>query len=374
MSETLNLGNGNWATKEDSLLAYNSENGNFKPLAFNFTRASSATVVNKAGLIETVGSGEPRIDFSNDAKGALLLEPTRSNLVTYSEDFSQGYWTKSGSFVNITSEVAPDGSIDSVYNLTQGNNLYTGGITGVEYTISFYVKSNGQGKDNFKLRLGDNQSPSIIATDDWVRYEFTATPTTSVFGLVIDSFPNSEWDILIWGAQVEQGSYATSYIPTSGGVVTRNSDSCSQTVPSGIIGQTEGTMYCEIITQISTANNWFQLTDGTPNNWIFIGLDVSSIRAYVRFNSVTVFDNSSITVTNGVPTKIALAYKSGSIALYINGTEIAISSSTFTPTTLIDKVFFGNLVSPPNDAAKYKQAKLYNTRLSNAELINLTTL
>ena len=54
----------------------------YKPLPFNFRRASSATVVNKDGLIETVGSGEPRIDYKDDSKGALLLEPQRSNLVT----------------------------------------------------------------------------------------------------------------------------------------------------------------------------------------------------------------------------------------------------------------------------------------------------
>ena len=62
------------------LLGYNSENNNYKPLPFDFTRASSATRVNKDGLIETVGGGEPRIDFKDDSKGALLLEPSRTNL------------------------------------------------------------------------------------------------------------------------------------------------------------------------------------------------------------------------------------------------------------------------------------------------------
>ena len=75
MANTLNLGDGNWATKEDLLLGYNSENNNYKPLPFDFTRASSATRVNKDGLIETVGGGKARIDFKDDSKGALLLEP-----------------------------------------------------------------------------------------------------------------------------------------------------------------------------------------------------------------------------------------------------------------------------------------------------------
>ena len=94
MANTLNLGNGNWATKEDSLLAYNSENGNFKPLPFDFTRASSGTVVNKDGLVETIGSGEPRIDFKDNTKGALLLEPERTNLLIHSNDFSKSEWNK----------------------------------------------------------------------------------------------------------------------------------------------------------------------------------------------------------------------------------------------------------------------------------------
>ena len=61
MANTIKLGtNGNWATKEGSLLAYTDERNNFKPLPFTTTRASSASVVNKQGLIETVGSGIPR--------------------------------------------------------------------------------------------------------------------------------------------------------------------------------------------------------------------------------------------------------------------------------------------------------------------------
>jgi hypothetical protein len=83
MAATLKLGDRKWATKEGSLLAYNDENNNYKPLPFDFTRASSATRVNKQGLIETVASGVPRIDFT-DANGALLLEPQRTNLITQS--------------------------------------------------------------------------------------------------------------------------------------------------------------------------------------------------------------------------------------------------------------------------------------------------
>ena len=88
MSNTLKFGNGKWAVKKGSTLAYNDEGGNFKPLPFTFDRSTSATRVNKDGLIEVVSNNEPRIDFLNDSKGALKLEPSRTNLVTYSEDFA----------------------------------------------------------------------------------------------------------------------------------------------------------------------------------------------------------------------------------------------------------------------------------------------
>ncbi len=79
MANTLKFGNGEWYGKKDTILAYNDENSNYKPLPFNFSRASNATVINKDGLIEEVGSGQPRVDYKDDSKGALLLEPSRTN-------------------------------------------------------------------------------------------------------------------------------------------------------------------------------------------------------------------------------------------------------------------------------------------------------
>ena len=116
MAATLKLGNANWAAKEGSLLAYNDENNNFKPLPFDFTRASSATYVASDGLIKTSTTGQPRIDFLGNTNGALLLEPQRTNLITYSEDFSQSNWIKNnagtGSPPVVTSNftIAPDGT------------------------------------------------------------------------------------------------------------------------------------------------------------------------------------------------------------------------------------------------------------------------
>ena len=80
MANTIKFGNGQWATKEDSILAYNDENANFKPLPFVTSRASTATRVNKAGLLETVASGVPRVDYLDNSKGSYLIEGNSTNL------------------------------------------------------------------------------------------------------------------------------------------------------------------------------------------------------------------------------------------------------------------------------------------------------
>ena len=79
MAQKLKFGNGTWATKEGSTLAYNDENNNYKPLPFTTTRNSIGTRVNKEGLIEVVGNDIPRIDYTDSADGVLLLEPSRTN-------------------------------------------------------------------------------------------------------------------------------------------------------------------------------------------------------------------------------------------------------------------------------------------------------
>ena len=116
MAQTYKFGRGTWATKEGSTLAYNDEGNNYKPLPFSFERDSIATRVNKEGLIEVVGKDKPRIDYTDSADGVLLLENSATNLITYSEDFSNSYWTKGGQGSGIapivTAEyaISPDGT------------------------------------------------------------------------------------------------------------------------------------------------------------------------------------------------------------------------------------------------------------------------
>jgi hypothetical protein len=132
MLETLKFGGGNWANKTDSTLAYSDQYGNYKPLPFDFTRASSATRVNKQGLIESVNEGIARIDYSDSTQGALLLEPQRTNLITQSEAFGNSYWTKSGA------SIQGDPSTAGAEQVVNGDfsNGSTDWTLGVGHTVS----------------------------------------------------------------------------------------------------------------------------------------------------------------------------------------------------------------------------------------------
>jgi hypothetical protein len=403
MANTLNLGNGNWATKEDSLLAYNSENGNFKPLPFDFTRASSATVINKDGLIETVGSGEPRIDFKDDVKGALLLEPTRTNRIPNSEDSST--WALG----NITLSSLSGGLNKEYYQITSlGNtgrfdvvkndwiNLNTG-----TYTASVFAKKGTcdeiiltsrathtfQDKYSvFNLTNGTVLNSQVTGSiepysDGWYKCSITFTNSggyndfaSFAFGF---NFNSSSTDTLFVAApQSEIGSYATSYIPTSGSPVTRVAETCNNGGNEQVINSTEGVFYAEIS---ALANDGEQgrisLSNKSLNNRVSFAYSPTESKAYiiVKLNSTTIINNLNVEIGNHLDTKkIAISYKSGDTKVYLNGVEILTSSVSFTGGVLNDLSFTSATNSLPL-YAKTKDLRIYNTALTNAELQALTT-
>ncbi len=409
MANTLKFGNGQWATGNGTALAYNDENSNFKPLPFDFTRASSGTVVNQSGLIETVGSGIPRIDFQGNTKGALLLEPSRTNLITQSEAFDNAYWTTIGASAT-SGFISPDGT-NNAYKLVEDTSTgehiiykvsigYTSGST---LSYSFFAKkgernviqtfnfigggySNGA---NFDLSTGivsneiSGSGKMLELHNGWYRCEFTSLATVGqsatnvAFKILNDADENNYTGdgtsgIYIFGEQLEEGSYATSNIPTSGSAVTRVAETCSQTVPDGVIGQTEGVLFGEFSTDANDNNsNWINLSDGTSNNWLFIGKDFTNVRAYLKSNGVVIFSNQSTALADN--NKVALSYKSGNIKVYINGVQILSISSSFTFSSALNQLNFGAYNGGVTSSeASWKQLKLYNTILTDNELAALT--
>ena len=408
MSATLKFGtDGQWATKVGSTLAYNDEGGNFKPLPFNFTRSTSATRVNKDGLIETVGNGEPRIDYKDDSKGALLLEPTRSNLIPYSEYLAVG-WTYNNTSVISNSIVSPKGEISASKLLDNTVNdlhrmYFLTGESASAHTFSVFLKKGEYSKveieslsgvtSNITYDLLNATATSVGQIEpyenDWYRCIFPMSTTSPSNAIQIRLVNNSNTNVFVgtgtsgvhmFGAQLEQGSYPTSYIPTQGSTVTRLADSCSQILPNAV--PTSGTIYAEIelfdsVLNSSSSNIRFGLNLGdSTTDWLFFGIESGdNLRTYIRANSSNSFDNTlnGVFTTAGVY-KIAMRFATNDSKVFVNGIQKSSSTGSVIASNLNNLNIGGGMGNNAiSNSIKTKDFKLYNTALTDQELIALTS-
>ena len=415
MEASLKLGNGDWGVKNDSLLAYDDFGGKFRPLPFDFTRASSATVVNKQGLIETVQSGIPRIDFSDDANGALKLEPQSTNLITYSENFGNGgFWSKTNTTVATSTIVSPDG-LQGSYKLVPDNGIggnrsiahnYTS-LTGI-HTHTCFAKKGEYNYLMLRTRNGPNtgvmfdlvngtlsvnsagasyvDSKIEEYTNGWYRCSITLDPSLAntvgqlyismsvgITGTETNSFNGDGTSgVYIYGAQFEQQSYATSYIPTSGATATRNQESCNNATP--VINSLEGVLYAEIsalaedqpVTTISISNQ-------SLSNRVLIAVSGGELTG--RFMGST--DNTQKTTSGLVIenfNKIACSYTSTTFKVFVNGLQIGTTSTISTALVGLTELAFDRGDGVLDFVGKTKSVQVYTTALTDAELTTLTTI
>ena len=409
MAQTsLIIGQGNWAIKSGSLLGYNVFDDNrYGPVPMDVVRASTATRVNSSGLIKSVGINVPRVDYSNGT-ASLLLEPQRTNLLSYSEQFDNIYWVKSRTVITANSVISPDGTqnADIIRNTPrlgsyiQRNTVLSATST---YTLSLYVKPLSTNKYIFfEYDYGtsgvatfnlSNQTTDGIGTkqitpvgNGWFRISNTVTNVTRFSSMYIGGYgttPNNT-SFAIWGAQLEVGSYATSYIPTVASTVTRNGDVVSKTGISNLIGQTEGTIFFDGIVnniQNSSANilntnnatttiSSFALGKLKSNNKFLFSL----LLANGTYDAIPL--ESTNAFANGTRTKIAIRYKSGSFAMYINGNLEATSSTSFTNIGTKTELFLNDVVTYFNyqESVSFNSVVLFTSGLTNTELAQLTTL
>ena len=395
MANTLKFGNGEWYGKKDTILAYNDENSNYKPLPFDFSRASKATVVNKDGLIEEVGSGEPRIDYKDDTKGALLLEPTRTNKVIYSNGFTDSSWLPTGATV-VSGVISPDGTSNA---FTLSNTASSGiiqkavSLTGLRVVSIFakkgthrYLRIGAYGGTNsyanFDLENGVVADGANANIEDYGNGWFRCI-CHSADGATggVQIFPSNNTtgaattngSIQIYGVQLEEGSYATSYIPTSGSAVTRLADSCSQTVPDGVIGQTEGVMFLDVkMPSVIQSSTTFSIGGGASGEYAQLEIRSDlSINWRYRQGDVDYINANVGSYVGGDRLKLAFAYKNGSSVLYKNGVSIATDNGSIGSNSW-NNVYFSNYAGTGKLNADVNQTSLYNTRLSNSELAALT--
>ncbi len=243
-----------------------------------FTRASSASCTKGDGTLVTLTTNQPRVSSLG-----LNIEGSGTNLALRSQEFDNASWAKGGTTITADSTVAPDGTTTAdtdtaiagsqLHRVVTGNNIaYTNGST---YTASVYVYSataafiglqyNDTGlaavcqfrTSNWTvdpLCSGGTTGTVTTFTNGWHRLSMTKTASATTAGgnmtvVLCDVAANcgSTWPAvgtetaIIWGAQLEQSAFATSYIPTTTTSATRAIDVASVAQPSAW-GDTAGCM------------------------------------------------------------------------------------------------------------------------------------
>ncbi len=388
---------------------------------FTVTRATTATRVNASGLIESVASGIPRLDyFSSDGTvgcPALLVEPSGTNTLSGSVSLDTG-WTITADTIVTSGIISPSGSTNAT--LFQATNTasrvrQTATLaSGSTYTFSCFGKF-GALSSGFSLNVFDENAASYgsgvcqafnlnegtlgasgttgagftlqsVGMENygsgWYRCRMTVlmgyTPTTPRVGFRVGTqisgrpLSVASGTVNAWGAQLETGSVATSYIPTTTATVTRNADVVSVTgAVSGSIGQTQGTIYLDLTVLgkgSSSATRWVQIF-GPSNN---IGLAINSsnlFRSIVNTQSDTLL--TAPLISSGV--KVAWAYDATGTTCFINGTQYTLTTGGNQTMSSLTSISIDGSANTAFGFARIRAAALYNTRLTNAELAALTT-
>ena len=377
MAQTLKFGNGNFATKAGSTLCYDDQNGNFKPIPMDFTRASTATRVNKQGLIEVVKSNVPRIDYTDTSDGVLLLEKAATNLETKSNEFST--WQINSNITRTANYiVSPDGTLNGTRLQFTANGFSSNTPQSLAtYTMSCYAKRNDSGTQNvgfFTNGSGVVNSAWEITTE-WKRFSYTFP---ALNGSYMGIAGVSGADISVYGFQIEGlSSYASSYIPTQGSAVTRVAETASGAGNSEVFNDSEGVLFADISALADDlTNRGIAISDGSVNNRVIMFYTNVSNAIQVKVvvggsNSL----NSYIVIPNiSLHNKFALKYKQNDFSLFVNGFELITDTSgnTFSNGTLTE-LAFDRGDGAEDFYGKTKELGYYDTALTDLELETLTS-
>jgi hypothetical protein len=355
-------------------------------------------------------SGLPRLDYSGGCP-SLLLEPQRVNDVVNNTALNNHTAYNASWGVNVA--VAPSGYQEAeklIENTSNSTHFWGVGLSytsGTTYTLSVYIKAAE--RDEFLIQVGNpsvinfgavfNLSTKVVnnlgsgtalmvdAGNGWYRCIIQSVTALSTGSTNLNCFLRSGGTInytgdgtsgaYFWGVQREIGAYETSLIPTLSTSVTRVAETAVKTGISSLIGQTEGTAFIEFsVEHLTSGNNiLFNLSDGTsPNsiyaNWYeFGGGNRIEYAVYIGGALVVGFNHSIAIGTH----KLAFAYKANDFVAYVDGVAVGSDTSGSVPAT--SRLSIGSWTTPAfYYSGRVSQALLFKTRLTNAQLAELTTL
>ena len=344
--------------------------------------------------------------------GKLLLEPQRTNELTFSEQLNNAAWTTLDNVsvsANVSTTLDPSGYYGAdklVEDTANSQHRIYRSFGGAGSTFSFFAKAAGRNwiavlsnNGNFTYfdiangTIGTVAATSTATITDYGNgwYRCSVYNTHGSFGALIQlATANNATSYLgdgtsgafIWGCQFESSTtYATSYIPTLGAAVTRGADAAVKTGISSLIGQTEGTIFIDFVHDIvptATNSSRIQLSDGTADNWIFLAFpngNKKQLRLYINVggvNQLSVYSTANLLQGRN---KAAAGYKSGNLTIYLNGLEVAVSIlSVGIPSTSHIDLQGAGPTGVTLERENLFNVMLFKTRLSNAQLAELTAL
>jgi hypothetical protein len=358
----------------------------------------------------------PRLDYLNSSCPRLLLEPTATALNQYSEQINNAWWSKTRATIsaNATATLDPSGYNGSDLMVQDAADTNGGAFFKIltfaagAHTFSVFAKmdevryinlaetasSASTRRTWFDLQSGVVGTTSAGHTakidnygNGWYRCSITFTANAGTFGILayLSDADNSTTAAVskgsyFWGANLMATSYLQSYIPTLGAAVTRGTDDAFKTGIASLIGQTEGTVMVEYDQSVigqSATRRIFALSDGTTSNRITAYISSSNgIEFYVRNSGGDLFLGaaaSPIGNTKGVH-KIAAAYKNGDYAVYLDGVQIISGAGTAGTIPACSRFDLGQQLLASDLHEPIMQALLFTTRLTNAQLAELTTI
>ena len=385
---------------------------------FLFGRSSYATKTNKDGLLESSGWYQPRLDYSDSKCPSLLLEPSATNLMPYSEDFTQG-WNNFNITDTANAEVSPDGKLNAtkierqLVGASYSTESFNKASSSLTYTSSIFVKqgntpyfavrSQGTYPARVDLRFefatkSFYYANAVTFTDlsykveelpyGWFRLSWTYTTDASTILTGVSMTPrttdsNTDGNDIaygyayVWGAMCQLGKVATSYILTEGSSASTNTDALSGS-GNAILWKdlnTEGSWYFNI-KPINDGVEYKSITisDATNGSRILLRQDEDYIyRFYLLVDGV-----SKVTLTANLDQdlewhKIAVRWKRNNVQMFLNGVEVATSTSVDLSGALdYEELSFDSGSGSGYWNGSVKEVMVWNEYLTDEELIEIT--
>jgi hypothetical protein len=343
-----------------------------------FTRASSGTFVDSAGVIQTAATDVPRFDH-NPTTGeslGLLVEEQRTNLLLRSEEFDNASWSKVLATVSANQTTAPDGTSNAdklIGNATLDGHYVqqsiSGATSGISYTSSVFAKASEltrfellhavgstlyvQGYDLSNGTLLTRVTAGTTAAtggfiqavgNGWYRCGITQTSdgTTGAVRCTLRSantvaFDAASQGVFLWGAQLEAASTPSSYIPTTTAAVTRSA-SLADLISSAIANNIR-TLYLEFRSPASGTRGVVSLNDNTANERASVLTSGTDPRLVVVDGGVEQANVNGGTVTANQRTRVAVRINANDFAMSVNGGAVVTDTSGTLPT--VDRLMMG---------------------------------